>query len=192
MMTTTDTETRIYVACLAAYNNGKLHGRWIDATQGADEIWEEIRAMLKASPEPGAEEHAIHDYEGFYGIRLSEYESIERVAEIAAIIEEHGPAFAYYANYVGGDPSAEDFEEAYRGEWESEEAFAEEHVNEMGWEGIPARLEIPSGPYGQTREVNIFEELGGAIDMEYIARKLFMGDYFSADGDGVTYVFSSH
>ena len=23
---------RIYVACLAAYNNGCLHGRWIDAT----------------------------------------------------------------------------------------------------------------------------------------------------------------
>lgn len=22
---------RIYVACLAAYNNGHLHGRWIDA-----------------------------------------------------------------------------------------------------------------------------------------------------------------
>lgn len=24
---------RIYVACLAAYNNGSLHGRWIDADQ---------------------------------------------------------------------------------------------------------------------------------------------------------------
>ena len=29
--TTLDTP-RIYVACLAAYNNGRLHGRWIDAT----------------------------------------------------------------------------------------------------------------------------------------------------------------
>ena len=26
-------EIRIYVADLAAYNNGKLHGVWIDATQ---------------------------------------------------------------------------------------------------------------------------------------------------------------
>jgi len=26
---------RIYVACLAAYNNGRLHGRWIDATTAA-------------------------------------------------------------------------------------------------------------------------------------------------------------
>ena len=50
---------RIYVACLAAYNNGCLHGRWIDATT-PDEIMDEVRAMLAASPLPGAEEWAIH------------------------------------------------------------------------------------------------------------------------------------
>jgi Antirestriction protein (ArdA) len=31
------TAPRIYVACLAAYNNGRLHGEWIDADQPADE-----------------------------------------------------------------------------------------------------------------------------------------------------------
>ena len=61
---------RIYVACLAAYNNGCLHGRWIDATT-PDEIRREVSAMLAASPEPGSEEHAIHDYEGFEGAHLS-------------------------------------------------------------------------------------------------------------------------
>jgi hypothetical protein len=51
--TQTDNETpRIYVACLAAYNNGKLHGRWIDAAQGIDLIWAEVQAMLQESPEP--------------------------------------------------------------------------------------------------------------------------------------------
>ena len=50
---------RIYVACLAAYNNGRLHGAWIDATT-PDEIRTEVRAMLAASPEPDAEEWAIH------------------------------------------------------------------------------------------------------------------------------------
>lgn len=29
---------RIYVACLASYNNGVLHGRWIDANQSADDL----------------------------------------------------------------------------------------------------------------------------------------------------------
>ncbi|HBL92812.1 MAG TPA: hypothetical protein DD375_04790, partial [Hyphomonas sp.] len=50
---------RVYVACLAAYNNGRLHGAWINATE-PDEIMEHVRAMLAASPEPDAEEWAIH------------------------------------------------------------------------------------------------------------------------------------
>ena len=31
-----NTKPRIYVACLAAYNNGILHGVWIDADGGED------------------------------------------------------------------------------------------------------------------------------------------------------------
>ncbi|MEP0248115.1 antirestriction protein ArdA, partial [Roseibium sp.] len=50
---------RIYVACLAAYNGGRLHGQWIDATE-PDEVREEVRTMLATSPEPDAEEWAIH------------------------------------------------------------------------------------------------------------------------------------
>ena len=51
---------RIYVACLAAYNDGKLHGQLINANQDADCIYEEIREMLSESPVPNAEEWAIH------------------------------------------------------------------------------------------------------------------------------------
>lgn len=48
---TVQTETpRIYVACLAAYNSGYLHGSWIDANQDPWGIWEETKAMLAASP----------------------------------------------------------------------------------------------------------------------------------------------
>ncbi|KDA00755.1 antirestriction protein ArdA, partial [Hyphomonas oceanitis] len=50
---------RIYVACLAAYNNGRLHGCWIDTTD-PHEVWQQVREMLAASPEPDAEEWAIH------------------------------------------------------------------------------------------------------------------------------------
>ena len=70
----TDTP-RIYVACLASYNAGILHGEWIDATD-ADTIREAIQEMLKRSPTPGAEEWAIHDYEGFGPLRLSEFEDL--------------------------------------------------------------------------------------------------------------------
>ncbi len=50
----------IYVACLASYNNAILHGVWIDATQSEDDIMKEIWEMLDNSPEPNAEEYAIH------------------------------------------------------------------------------------------------------------------------------------
>ncbi len=74
--TAENSEIRIYVACLASYNNGILFGQWIDATQELDDLYAELRAMLKASPIPDAEEWAIHDYEGFEGLRLSEYTGI--------------------------------------------------------------------------------------------------------------------
>jgi antirestriction protein len=44
--------------------------------------------MLAVSPVPDAEEYAIHDYEGFDGYQLGEYEGIEAAHEIACFIEE--------------------------------------------------------------------------------------------------------
>ena len=82
-------EIRIYMACLAAYNNGYLHGRWIDASIGADAIQDEINEMLRTSPIPESEEWALHDYEGFEGLDLSEYEGLESICEKAEFIEEH-------------------------------------------------------------------------------------------------------
>ena len=47
----------------------------------------------RGSPEPLAEEWAIHDYEGFGSLRLSESESFQTVSAIAAGIAKHGGAF---------------------------------------------------------------------------------------------------
>jgi antirestriction protein len=93
-----NSDIRIYVACLAACNNGILHGRWINADQDADDIRSEIAAMLKASPIEDAEEYAIHDYEGFEGVSLSEYHGIDEVSAMAAFIAEHGE--------LGAEPKA--------------------------------------------------------------------------------------
>jgi antirestriction protein len=50
-----ETNMRIYVACLASYNNGRLHGDWIDASTDADAMQEEVNAMLRKSPCPNVE-----------------------------------------------------------------------------------------------------------------------------------------
>ncbi|AAM35939.1 antirestriction protein ArdA [Xanthomonas citri pv. citri] len=47
------TAPRIYVACLASYNNGVLHGRWIELDGlDYDDVQAEIAEMLRESPEP--------------------------------------------------------------------------------------------------------------------------------------------
>lgn len=124
-------DIRIYVADLAAYNNGRLHGAWIDATQDTEDIWAEVQAMLKKSPEPGAEEWAIHDFEGFAPLRLNEYDSFDHVSAIAQGIEEHGEAFAAW---LSNDDSVDldDFSEAYAGTWDSEKDFAYSYVEDTG------------------------------------------------------------
>lgn len=79
---------QIYAACLASYNHGILHGEWIDATQDPDSIGHKIQVMLERSPIPGAEEFAIHDYDGFEGLELGEYESLEDLHEIARTLDD--------------------------------------------------------------------------------------------------------
>lgn len=163
-------EPKIYVACLAAYNNGILFGDWIDANQDADQINESIQAMLKKSPITNAEEWAIHDFEDFGGIKLNESEDIENVAAIAAFLVEHGELGAEVLNYSGNDiEDAEKLiEEGYQGHFDSEEEFATQLYQEC-YE-IPPHLEF-------------------YIDYKAVARDLFINDYFSLDGKSGVHVF---
>src|SRR5713226_7065571 len=97
-----DESPQIYVADLAAYNEGHLHGAWIDATQDPEDIGAEISAILAKSPVAGAEEWAIHDYQDFGSLRLSEHESLETVSKAAKLIAEHGDVFAALVDHLGG------------------------------------------------------------------------------------------
>jgi len=134
-------EIRIYVACLAAYNAGRLHGRWIDATLGEDHIWTETKAMLAASPEPGAEEAAIHDCEGFQGAPIEEYSSFKTVAAFAEFIAEHGALGGKLLEHFGGDlGDVRAAFEDYSGEHKCIADFIEDLTLEAG-PAIPKQLE---------------------------------------------------
>jgi antirestriction protein len=175
-MMTTQEAPRIYVASLADYNNGVLHGRWIDAAQDASDIEDEIQAMLAESSEPVAEDWAIHDFDGFEGIRLSEYESIERIAAIAAGIDEHGAAFAaWFDNYPARDLDnwGDEFDEQYAGEYDDLGTFAAELLSDMGTlNDVPASLQSYIDFDGYGRDL----ELGGDV-------------WTSDTGTGKVYVF---
>lgn len=129
---------RIYVASLSDYNAGILHGRWI-AAEDLEAMQEQIGEMLRASPTTvrdgdKAEEWAIHDFEGFGPLCLGEYEALSTIARLAAGIDEHGLAFAAWANDVGITEAdqLDRFEELYRGEWDSAEDYAEQLLYDMG------------------------------------------------------------
>jgi antirestriction protein len=120
-------EIRMYVADLAAYNAGHLHGVWIDACQDINDIWEQIKIMLAESPVENSEEISIHDYEGFGGYALSEYEGIEAAHEIACFIEQYpdfgGELLNYYSDLEEAKTAAE---ENYCGCYKSLADIAEE------------------------------------------------------------------
>lgn len=167
-----NTSPRIYVASLSDYNAGTLHGRWIDAKQDADDIREEIAAMLAESKAEPAEEYAIHDYEGFGPIKLSEFESLDTVAELAELIGEHGELFAHVYGHADNDlDRAKEFmTEGYHGAFDSLEAYAEDFLDETGGlEKMP-------------------ENLRGYFDYAKYAHDLEIGgDVFTIELDGNTF-----
>jgi antirestriction protein len=132
----------IWVGSLSDYNNGILHGEWIDAAREPDEIWADINRVLAASPTMAqqgdpAEEWAIFDHDGFGGARIGEYDRVEVVAAIARGVAEHGPAFGAWANETEGDLEAlARFEDVYLGHYDSAEAYVEQMVDDLGYERL--------------------------------------------------------
>jgi antirestriction protein len=177
---------QVWLACLAAYNAGHLHGKWVDATD-ADELHEAAEQVLKSSPVPGAEEIAVHDYNNFSGAiihALGEYPDFETLARLGSLIEQHGRAFLAFCDAVVGDVTSDTIEEVFEaclcGEFDSEKAYAYEQVEELGWGDIPAVVMIAG------QRVNVFEKLSGYLDWDAIERDLFYhGECVFKDG----YVF---
>ena len=178
------TDTRIYVASLSDYNDGRLHGAWIDADGEPDDLDEQVQAMLARSPmrseAGGAEEWAIHDYEGFGPLRLGEYEDIATISTIGQGIAEHGPAFAHWAAISGTSDRDElaRFDDVYLGHWESVAAYAEELLEDLGIDDLLERA-IPEHLQAYVH-----------VDVEGFARDLeYSGDLSSSEGDDGVYLF---
>ncbi len=159
---------RIYVADLAAYNTGILHGRWVDLNidTTVDEVREAIRAMLHdtpVTPPEVAEEYAIHDYEGFHGYELDEYEALETVVSVATFIAEHGELGAELVNMSDDvDDARHSLEERYAGSGESLTAWAETYAEDTGQlDEIPERWH----PYIDFERYSRDLELGGDINV---------------------------
>jgi antirestriction protein len=170
----TDSQPRIYIACLAAYNSGYLHGDWVDVSD-EDEINEAIKRILESSPVEDAEEWAVHDYDNFFGLDLGEYSGITQVVEAAKFLAEHGKLGAKLIDYFGNDleEAKRVMDECYLGEYESLKDYARELTEET--REVPKYLEyyIDYASMGE--------------DMELI------GDIFTIEtGYGEVHIFLNH
>jgi antirestriction protein len=165
-----DSQIRIYAACLAAYNNGTLHGAWINANQEPEDIRAEIDKMLSESPELGAEEWGIFDYEGFCGVSISEYESLNTVSALARFVDEYGKLGAELYAYAGDiDEAKQIMEEQYLGEWDSIRDWATDLLEQSGQlESIPEHLRYYFDYESYARDC----ELSGEIFTIEIGRKV--------------------
>jgi antirestriction protein len=145
-----------------------------------DGDWEELCDVrdidTTATAIPTAEEWAIHDYEGFEGVKLSEHEDIDTVAALAEAVEEHGEAFAvWWNNENRDDVDTRAFEDAYRGTYRTLGDYAEQLADDMGmFDGVNDTIK------------SYFDFERWAADME------MGGDIWTAAGGDGVYVFDNH
>ncbi len=122
---------RVYVACLACYNEGRYHGKWMDADELEAEWEREGRCFtsgfypMTACKKEHHDEWAIHDSEY---INCSEHPDIPELIVAMRLIEEHGDGFREWYNHCGNqyDDPEEVWQDCYQGEYESRKAFAED------------------------------------------------------------------
>lgn len=163
-------EARIYVADLAAYNDGKLVGEWLDLSDynDGDEVMEAIDGLLKEwSKESGEEreEFAIHDYEGFPEQFYSEYmgrDDFDKIIKIIKAAEENDlpvEVLLEYASNTGADP--EDLSDLpYNGKFDDEEDFAYRMVED----GVIADLSRYLEMYPTDMRILAQEEADARVD----------------------------
>lgn len=130
--------------------------------------------MLARSPIAHAEEYAIHDFEGFEGITISEYAGIDTVARIGAFISEHGALGAgLLEQFIGDMDQAETaLQDCYHGQFGSLADYMEELT---------------------TESITIPEALRYYVDWQAMARDAEMsGDLFTVEtAHDEVHVFSS-
>jgi antirestriction protein len=174
-------QPRIYVASLADYNAGRLYGTWLDAEQEPAVLEQQVQAMLAASPEPGAEEFAVHDHDDFGQLRLDEYVSLDTVSRLARGIRRHGRAFSAFAGWLGTEQANETkFENSYRGTWDSVQDYAEQMLDDLGVEEY-----LPKSPQWLASYVTV-DVAGFARDLE------LGGDIYAARDELVVHIFDAH
>jgi antirestriction protein len=168
---------RVYLACLASYNAGILHGRWIEL-DGTEDLEEGLLEMRSSSPANDADEWAVHDHE--HCGHLGEYPGLQRLkmleeafkhAEAEGLDWELLCAFCDHAGHELEPQSVTLFHDSFTGSGFSLVDWCRQFFEETG--------EIERIP----------EHLRHYIDYQAYARDLEINDVFTVEHGGETHVF---
>ncbi|MGW2539658.1 antirestriction protein ArdA [Kitasatospora sp. NPDC001574] len=169
---------RVWIGCLACYNDGRLTGEWYDADT-AD-------LVTPGDLHPSTTDHEelwVMDHEGFFGLIEGEC-SPSHAAEMAELLgeipsDERHPFAVWLSTYGANtaDPSGlvPEFRDAYFGTWPSEAHYAQERAeNQMDEQ---QRELLKQWPFSE-------------INWERAAQEIFSSGYDAEDApDGGVYVF---
>jgi antirestriction protein len=155
----------VYCGTYAKYNNGNLFGEWLKFSDysDADSFLEACKELHSDEENP---EFMFQDYENFpenfYSESMGEND-ISEIYEYIETVESSGYGYEVFEAAAACDIQLCDVEEAYSGEFDSDEDFAQNMADELGY----TNKEV-SWPYT-------------CIDWTYAAREL-MYDYCSHNG----------
>mgnify|MGYP002750146109 FL=1 len=155
-----DGQPSVYVGTYGKYNDGSLCGLWIDLStfNGYDDFIDFCKAIHADEEDP---ELMAQDYEGFprqwYNEGFMSEEDFDHILEYSDMCDKHGQEAV--DDYLEFRDELDNFEEAYCGEWDSEEDFARHIVSEC---------------YDLERSMG---QLANYFDYEAFGRELFMWDY---------------
>ena len=116
---------QIYVADLAAYNEGTLRGSWITPDSDPEVLSEQIQEVIAPN-----EEWAIHDYDNFPD--MGENPNIADIAAAAELFEEHDADVLWAASQLFQPQELEDVLDEGYDIYDSEEGYVYRYVDYMG------------------------------------------------------------
>lgn len=157
------TQPAVYVGTYGKYNDGSIYGKWIDLTliKDEDDFLELCREIHQDEQDP---EFMFQDWQSIPDRFISEsdlnseyFEYLETISNMSETMAEA------YECFINDGHDADKFEDAYMGEFESEQDYAEHLLEETGEiNEIPTHLQY-------------------YFDYEAYARDLFINDYFMLD-----------
>lgn len=194
-------QIKFYAACLSSYNNGVLHGVWVEAEGDADAMGEKISEMLRNSPfpnvtvetgktVPSAEEWLIHDYDDSLNVisGMGETSDLAGIAERMEALEEiendyDDTVLPVIVDWLQERSYPEqwksDLEDAFAGIWPDAEDFALDYLESCGvLSEMPESLRGYFDAKAYARDMS----LGGEMDFVCVHTGNHVQDYDSMRG----------